>query len=430
MVHFAPPADQSTPPRWTKADITPYFRDVQISPVRAAAAISAAIAVIAASGCSGTAAVQGASVAAVPIVTAKAQLSDFPIELRVPAVVEPHLTVTVKAQVAGELRRALVYEGQAVHRAEVLFEIEPEPYIAALNQAKAQMERDQAQLQLAQANLGRDQAQARTARNQAERYSRLASEGIASREQAEQFRTSAETADQSVSADEAALAVASAAIAVDKAAAERAQVDLDHCTIRSPIDGIAGYLAIHQGNIVKANADTALITINEIAPAFVSFAVPDHFLDQVRRRLAGGPLPLRVYEPESDRELSTGAVDLLDNAVDSATGTICVKGLVLNSDSRLWSGESVEAVLTLGIQHGVVTIPKAAVQQGEHGWYAFAVNRDSKAELRTIRTGAENETTVVISDGIRAGEDVVIDGQLRLRPGARVRAVVAPGGPQ
>jgi len=394
---------------------------------RTAALMTAAAAILAEVACSSTAAIQAPSPAPIPVVTARAEVADVPIEIRVPAIVEPHVTVTVKAEVAGELRRVLVHEGQAVHRGDVLFEIEPEPYVAALDQAKAQLERDAAQVQLAQANLGRDRAQARNARSQAERYGSLASEGIVSREQHEQFRTNAEMSDQSVAGDEAALAVANATAAVDKAAVERARVDLDHCTIRAPIDGTAGYLAIHQGNVIKGNADSTLVTINEIAPAFVSFAVPDRYLDRLRQRLASGALPLRVYESAGSRELSRGAVDLLDNAVDSATGTIRVKGLVENRDQRLWPAESVEAVLTLGIEQGAVTIPKAAIQQGEHGWYAFAVNRDRTADLRIIKVGMERETKVVVLDGIRPDEEVVIDGQLRLRPGVKVRIATEPG---
>ena len=391
------------------------------------AAVLTALTAIAGSGCSSTAAIQGASPAPVPVVTARAAVSDVPIEIRVPAIVEPHLTVTVRAEVAGQLRRVLVHEGQAVRRGDVLFEIEPDSYVAALNQAKAQLERDLAQVRLAQANLSRDRAQAGNARAQEKRYAGLASEGIASQEQAEQFRTGAEMATQAVSADEAALAVANATSAVDEAAAERARLDLEHCTIRSPIDGVAGYLAIDQGNVIKGNADSALITLNEIAPAFVSFAVSDRFLQRFRRRMASGPLPLRVYEPGGNREVSAGAVALLDNAVDSATGTIHVKGLVTNSDQRLWPAESVEAVLTLGTEHKAVTIPKAAAQQDEHGWYAFAIGPNQTADLRMIKTGTESETKVVVLEGIRPGEEVVIDGQLRLRPGVKVRIVTDRG---
>lgn len=389
--------------------------------VRTAALVSVTAAILADLACSGTPAVQGSATAPViPVFTAKAKMSDVPIEVRVPAIVEPHLTVTVKAEVAGQLKRVLAREGQLVQRGEVLFEVEPEPYIAALNQAKAQLQRDSAQVELAQANLAHDRAQAMNSRREAERYSRLANEGVISREQQDQFSTNAEMAEQSVAADQAAVSVANAAVAVDRAAMERARVDLEHCTIRSPIDGVAGYLAIHEGNIIKGNADSALITLNEIAPAYVSFAVPDRYLDELRRRLVAGALPLHIYQPGTNRELSRGAANLIDNAVDHTTGTIHVKGLVANKDHQLWPAESVEASLTLRTERGVVTIPKAAVQQGEQGWYAFAVGTDHTADLRLIKIGAETGANVVVLEGIRPEEEVVTDGQLRLRPGARV----------
>lgn len=398
-----------------------YVSSVHILILRTAALLSIPALTLAVSACSGRAAVQGAPPApAVPVVTAKAQVSDVPIEVRVPAIIEPHLTVTVKAEVAGQLKRVLVREGQVVHRGEVLFEVEPEPYIAALNEAKAQLERDNAQIQLAEANLAHDRVQALNARTQAERYRSLAADGVVSREQHDQLRTNAEMAEQSVAADVAAVSVANAAAAVDRAAMERARVDLDHCAIRAPMNGVAGYLAIHQGNVIKGNADSTLINLNEIAPAFVSFAVPDRYLDELRRRLTAGPLPLHVYQTGTNRELSRGAVNLIDNAVDHATGTIHVKGLVANNDHRLWPAESVDAALTLRTEHGVITVPKAAIQQGEQGWYAFTVGRDHTADLRAIKIGAETETSVVVLEGIRPEEEVVIDGQLRLRPGARV----------
>ena len=285
---------------------------------------------------------------------------------------------------------------------------------------QAQLERDLAQVRLAQANLARDRAQARNARSQAERYGSLASLGIVPQEQHEQFKTNAEMAEQSVAGDDAALAAINAAVGADRAAVDRAQVDMDHCIIRAPIDGTAGYLAIQQGNVIKGNADSALVTINEVAPACVSFAVPDRYLDRLRQRLASGSLPLRVYEPNGNQELSHGVVNLLDNAVDSMTGTIRVKGLVANGDHRLWPAESVEAVVTLSIERSAVTIPKTAVQQSERGWYAFTVKADHTVDLRMIKTGVEAESKVVVLDGIRPNEEVVVDGQLRLRPGVKV----------
>lgn len=361
------------------------------------------------------------TIPAVPVVTAKAELGDFPVTIRVPAVVEPHTSVIVKAEVLGELRRVLVREGQPVHRGDILFEIEPEPYAAALAQAKAQLVRDTAQVQQAEANLERDKRQAQNAQTQADRYKQLAAEGIVSKEQNDQFRTTAEMAAESLAADQAALEVAKAATAVDRAAVERANVDLDHCTIRSPTDGVAGYLAVQQGNLVKGNADTALVTINEIVPAVVSFSVPDRYLSEVRQRLVLGPLPLRVYAPGEGRELSSGSVSLLDNSVDNSTGTIRLKGVVPNKDHRLWPSQSLEAMLTLTTERHVVIVPKEAVQQSEQGPFVFVVTKNEIADLRPVSIRAEGDGNVVVTRGVDPGADVVVDGQLRLRPGTKVK---------
>ena len=361
----------------------------------------------------------------IPVITAKAELADFPVTIRIPAVVEPHTTVVVKSEVLGELHRVLVREGQSVRRGDVLFEIEPEPYAAALAQAKAQLARDTAQIQQMQANFQRDKLQAQSAQTQSDRYKQLETEGIVSREQYEQLRTGAEMAAQSLAADQASLEVATAAAAADRAAVERAAVDLGHCTIRSPIDGVAGYLAVQQGNLVKGNADTPLVTINEIAPAVVSFPVPDRYLSEVRQRLALGPLPLRVYAPGGGSELSAGSVSLLDNSVDNSTGTIRLKGIVPNRDHRLWPSQSVEAILTLKTERHVVIVPRDAVQQSERGPFLFVVTKDQIADLRPISIGSEGDGKVVAARGVEPGADVVIDGQLRLRPGTKVKVTSA-----
>ncbi|MBV9267025.1 MAG: efflux RND transporter periplasmic adaptor subunit, partial [Acidobacteriaceae bacterium] len=222
------------------------------------------------------------------------------------------------------------------------------------------------------------------------------------------------------------LEVARAATTADRAAVERAAVDVDHCTIRSPIDGVAGYLAVQQGNLVKGNADTALVTINEIAPAVVSFPIPDRYLSEVRQRLALGPLPLRVYAPGGGPELSAGSVSVLDNSVDNSTGTIRLKGVVPNRDHRLWPSQSLEAMLALKTERHVVIVPKEAVQQSERGPYLFVVAKNQTADLRSISTGAENDEKIVVTRGVEAGADVVVDGQLRLRPGIKVKIASAP----
>ena len=363
----------------------------------------------------------------IPVITAKAVRSDLPVLVRVPAAVVPYTTVTVKSEVSGILRRVFVREGQPVHAGEILFEIESSPYESSLDQAKAQLERDMAQMRQAAANLERDRDGARNARNQADRYSQLASEGIVSREQQEQFSTAAQIADQSVVSDQAALDVAKAALNVDRAAIGRAQVDVEHCTIRSPLDGIAGYLSLQAGNFVRADADTPLITINKVTPVFVSFALPDRYLETLRQGLARSPLSLSVLSPGAGLELASGLVRQLDNSVDLNTGTIHLRAELANEDHRLWPGEFVEAILNLRTEHQAISVPKTAIQGGEHGPYVFLVTRNATADLRLVKVGVEVGERVEILEGIQPGDDVVTDGQLRLRPAAKVRIETQSG---
>lgn len=372
-------------------------------------------------GCRGVSASQNHATAAIPVSVAEAYQSDIPIEVRVPAAITPFVTVNVKSEVSGILRRALVHEGETVHAGDVLFEIDPAPFVVALRQAKAQFDRDTAQKRQAEATLERDIAAAENADRQSERYDHLASDGVISKEQQEQFRTAARVADQSVAADRAALDVATAATKIDQAAIDRAQIDLDHCTIRSPLSGVAGYVAVQQGNFVRTDADTPLITLNEVNPVFVSFGIPDRYLSQVRRGIGNAPLPLAVLSPGEKQEIAKGVVREFDNSVDTSTGAIHLRAVVSNQDHRLWPGQFVDAVLTVATDQKRVVIPKAAVELGEHGSYVFTVRKDFTVDQHPVRTGAETGDKVEILEGVEPGEEVVTDGQLRLRSGAKVR---------
>ncbi|KAA6459128.1 efflux RND transporter periplasmic adaptor subunit [Acidobacteria bacterium AB60] len=371
--------------------------------------------------CRGASASQNQSTPTVPVSVAKAYQSDIPIQVRVPAAITPFITVNVKSEVSGVLRRTLVHEGETVRIGDRLFEIEPAPFEAALREAKAQLERDTAQKRQAEATLERDIAAAENADKQAKRYDLLASDGVVSKEQQEQFRTAARVADQSTAVDRAALDVATGATRIDQAAIDRAQVDLDHCTIRSSLDGVAGYLAVQQGNFVRADADTGLITLNEVSPVFVSFGVPDRYLQQVRLGIETSPLSLAVFVPGERQPIAQGLVREVDNTVDISTGAIRLRAVVPNHDHRLWPGQFVDAVLKLATDHKTVLIPKAAVELGEHGSYVFTVRKDFTVDQRAVRTGAETGDRVEILEGIEPGEEVVTDGQLRLRPGTKVR---------
>ncbi len=212
---------------------------------------------------------------AVPVTVATAAQRSVPIELRPIGNVESYSSIPVKAQISGELMSIRFTEGQDVKKGELLFQLDPRPYDQALHQAEANLTRDIAQEKQAEANLARDLAQAQNARTQAARYSALAADGVVSKEQNEQMRTSSSAADDSARADQAAIESARAAMLADKAAVETAKLNLDYCEIRSPIDGRTGSLQVKTGTLIKAQADTAMVTINQISPTYVTFSVPE-----------------------------------------------------------------------------------------------------------------------------------------------------------
>jgi multidrug efflux system membrane fusion protein len=266
-----------------------------------------------------------------------------------------------------------------------------------------------------EANLARDQAQLENANAQADRYSKLFESGIVSKEQYDTFRTNSD-----------ALA---AAVRADKAEIERAKIDLDYCTIRSPIDGRTGSLLVHSGNIVKSN-ETVLVVINQIVPIYVSFTVPEQYLAEIRRHMADGTLGVIATTREDEQRPVAGTLTFVDNSVDSTTGTIRLKGSFLNQERRLWPGQFVNVALKLSTQPGAIVVPSQAVQTGQSGFYAYVVKSDLSAELRPVVPGSQVGGETVIEKGLQPGESVVTDGQLRLYPGAKVEVKGQPAGGQ
>lgn len=338
-----------------------------------------------------TAPSQGVRVETVPVTVAAVTQRSVPVEVRAIGNVEAYSTVSVKAQVAGEVEQVLFREGQDVKKGDLLFTIDARPYQAALQQLEANQARDEAQLQ--------------NARAQDERYTKLFQEGIVSKDQYDTFHTNRD-----------ALA---AAVQADKAAIERAKVDLDYCSIRSPLDGRTGTLLIHQGNVVK-DRDAVLVVINQIHPIYVTFAVPEQYLPDIKRYQAVGPLQVAALIPEDKQGPAQGALSFVDNAVDSSTGTIKLKGTFENLDSRLWPGQFVNVVLKLTSQSAAVVVPSQAVQTGQQGQFVFVLKPDLTAESRPVQVNRTFNGDTVVEKGLRPGELVVTDGQLRLVPGAKV----------
>jgi multidrug efflux system membrane fusion protein len=340
----------------------------------------------------------GAQAPGIPVTVGTAVQKAMPLELRVIGTAEAFSNVAVRAQVTGELISVNFKEGDDVKQGQVLFELDRRPLEGALKQAEA--------------NLARDLAQAGNAEAQAKRYDDLAARGIATREQVD-----------TAAANRAAL---EATVGADRAAIENARVQLQYATITSPISGRTGALMVHPGNLVRANDTTPLVVINQVSPINVSFAVPEVQLPLLRRYLAqGNPRVDAVPGSETDPP-SIGRITFVDNAVDQATGTIRVKGTFDNADRRLWPGQFVNVVVTLTTDPSAIVVPSVAVQTGQEGPYVFVVKPDETVELRTVTVARTAGTETLIKDGIKPGETVVTDGQIRLVPGSRVTIKGAP----
>ncbi len=325
----------------------------------------------------------------VPVVVARVERQNVPIQIRVIGNVQPYSTVTVRSQVTGELTGVFFRDGQDVKKGDLLFKIDQRSFEAALHQAEA--------------TLASDQAQEQNAATQVKRYADLLQEGIIPKEQNDQMM-----------ANQQALA---ATVRADEAAVENAKVQLQYCSIYSPADGRTGNLLVNAGNVVTANS-SQLVVINQIRPVYVSFAVPEASLADVRRYASSGELKVQAMIPEEPA--AEGTLTFIDNAVDPATGTIRLRGTFPNSDNRLWPGQFVDVVLTLTTKPNAIVVPSAAIQTGQQGPFVFLVKEDKTADVRPVTVGLSTNGESVISQGLEPGEMVVTDGQSRLTQGTRV----------
>jgi multidrug efflux system membrane fusion protein len=331
------------------------------------------------------------SIAPPPVIVGLATKKTVPVELRAIGNVQAYSTVMVKSKVGGELVRVHFTEGQDVKRGDLIFTIDPRPYDAALKEAEA--------------NLQRDLARARNAAEDARRYESLMQRKVVPTQQYEKIRSDADALEATVLAD--------------KAAVENAKIQLDYCSIRSPLDGRTGSLSVKQGNIIKAD-DITLVVIHQIIPIDVSFSVPEQFLPEIRKRMASKKLQIEASSPQSDERPEKGTITFVDNAVDTSTGTIRLKGTFANRERKLWPGQFVNVVLTLTEEPNVIVVPSQAIQTGQEGPYVFVVKPDLTVESRQVVAGRTVNDETVIEDGLQADERVVTDGQLRLYPGAKV----------
>lgn len=332
-----------------------------------------------------------------PVVVTTAATADIPRTVQAVGTVEASETVTIRPQLSGELAAVYAAEGQEVTRGQRLFQVDPRPWQAALKKAEASFTRNRVIMENAQRDY--------------ERYARLVKDGIVTQEQADGYRTKAESA--------------AADMEADRAVVENARLQVAYCTISAPISGRLGNLAVHRGNVVKEN-ETALVTINTITPVNVVFSLPERDLAELQARIGRGRVV--VVETEAQGGVKEqGVVSFLDNTVDQATGAIRLKGSFANTRRSLWPGQFVQVVLTLDERKGAVTVPSQALQSGQQGSFVFTVAQDMTAEVRPVVVGPSHRGLTVIEKGLAVGERVVVDGQLRVVPGARVE-IVAPDG--
>jgi multidrug efflux system membrane fusion protein len=342
-----------------------------------------------AAGCGG-AKKAGGPPPSVPVRVGDVKRLAVPFEVSAIGHVEPFSTVAVKPRVGGEVREVGFREGDDVKAGALLFVIDPRPFEAALAESRA--------------NLARDRARLTEAEQTFKRYEGLIQKEYITQEQFDQARANSEALRATTQADEAAI--------------ETTRLNLEYCRITAPVSGRTGGLLVHQGNIVKANDDKPLVVINQVEPVFVSFAVPEKGLGEVKRRSTGARLPV-VATPQGGKS-ETGELTFLDNAVDSTTGMITLKASFPNGDRALWPGQYVTVSLTLKIDEDAVVAPVDAIQTGQSGNYVYAVKPDSTVELRTVVVRRNWGAWALITSGLAPGDRVVTDGQLRLAPGVRI----------
>jgi multidrug efflux system membrane fusion protein len=331
----------------------------------------------------------------VPVTIATAERRAVPFELVATGTVEPLQTVAVQAQVGGTLRRVAFKEGDEVKRGQLLFELDSRPYRAALDQALAA--------------LARDRAQAANAVQEAKRYESLVEKQYVTAQQYEQARTAATAAE--------------ANLAGSQAAVDEARLNLQYATIRAPITGRTGSLLVREGNLVRANATQPLVTINQIRPILVRFAVPAGNLPLIQEH-RGKSIVVRA-EAAGGGDPSEGALSFVDNAVDTATGTILLKGRFPNDDGALWPGGFVNIRLQLYVEPDALVIPAAAVVSGQQGSFVFVIQTDSSAATKPVIVNRTAGEFAIVTGDVQAGDRVVIDGQLRLRQGSKVQIKAA-----
>jgi multidrug efflux system membrane fusion protein len=333
------------------------------------------------------------AVAGVPVTAGVAEARDMPIYLRGIGAVQAYNHVTLKSRVDGQIVQVSFTEGQKVKAGDLLFQLDPRPFQAALAQASAAREKDEAQLASALADL--------------KRHSELLTRGFQTQQVYDQQK--------------ALVGQIQASIKADQAQIDTAQLNLHFTDVRSPIDGRTGARLVDIGNLVRTTDAGGLVMITQMQPIFVTFTLPQSQLNTLRQSEAEGPIEVQAYSDSEQKALAVGKLTLIDNQIDSATGTIRLKGTFENADEVLWPGAFVNIRLVTGIKKNAVTVPARAIQQGPSGSFLFVIKADQSVEMRTVKVLTVEQDVAVIDGGLAAGENIVVDGQYRLEAGTKVR---------
>ena len=329
---------------------------------------------------------------ALPVLAAEVASRAMPVEIATIGNVQPIASVAVKPRIDGQIAKVAVQDGQEVKAGDLLFQLDSRQAQAALDQALATLERDRAQLAGAQREL--------------DRLTPLGRKDYASKQQLDAAQTNVEAAQATLKADQAAV--------------EGAQVQLSYTTIRAPIDGRLGTVAFKLGNTVRSGDAAALVTLNQLRPIYVAFSVAERYLAELQKAMAAGPLPVTATIPGAQGVTAKGQVTYVENAIDSQSGTLSAKATFPNQEETLWPGQFVNVVVQLRIEPDALVIPSQAVQQGQNGAYVFVIKPDDTVDLRPVTVDRSIDGQTVIASGLKAGERVVTDGQMRLTPGAKV----------
>ena len=386
-------------------------------------------------GCTNKAAQQGFERPPAPVSVTEAVMQDVPNYIDAIGKTVAREVVSIQPQVSGRILKIHFTDGSNVKKGDLLFTIDTRPFEASLRQAQANVSKDLALKKQAEANLAKDLAQSKYGDIEAKRYATLVEQGVVSREQYDQIHSNAESLKATVEADKAAIHSAEESIKVDTAAVDSAKVELSYCYIRSPIDGRAGQRQVDIGNVVNpggssgggsgntggsSGSSNSLLVIERIDPIYADFTIPQDNLAVVQQQMRQGTLKTEVRLPDATDPIA-GQLTFLDNAVQSATGTINLRATVANSDHRFWPGRFVNIRLVLSTIHGAVLVPATAPQMSAKGSFVYVIKQDSTAEQRQVTLGQRQGDLVVVEKGVEPGERVVTIGQIGVTPGGKVR---------